>query len=103
MRKSVSYVWESTQDALEFWTQFLRSEASETLTAVWHDAKPEIEEFIDDLQSVFYSVSYRHKKAYSSNANYLFYITLATLSQFKIICTISRKFSTILTTQTIFF
>jgi len=53
MRKSVSYLWESTQDALEFWTQFLRSEALETLIAVWNDAKPEVKDFIDDFQYVF--------------------------------------------------
>lgn len=41
-------MWESAQDSVEFWTQFLRSEATETLTGVWEDAKPDVENLIED-------------------------------------------------------
>ncbi|XP_065216942.1 uncharacterized protein Apoltp isoform X2 [Planococcus citri] len=52
VRNSISYLWTSAQESIEFWTQFLRSEATDTVLDVWHDAKPEMQEFIEDFNNI---------------------------------------------------
>lgn len=66
VRSSISYLWVSAQESIEFWTQFLRSEATDTVMDVWHDAKPGMQEFMDDVKySTFFlkphHVNYYHK------------------------------------------
>ncbi|XP_039297130.1 LOW QUALITY PROTEIN: uncharacterized protein LOC111054146 [Nilaparvata lugens] len=46
------YVWTYASQTVEFWSEYMRSEAVETCADVWRDAKPLLQDFVADVADV---------------------------------------------------
>ncbi|XP_050528812.1 uncharacterized protein LOC126898616 isoform X2 [Daktulosphaira vitifoliae] len=51
LRTSVNQTWTYIQDTTEFWTQYFKSQTIETVSGIWTDTKPEIQEFLNDISN----------------------------------------------------
>ncbi|XP_075219817.1 apolipoprotein lipid transfer particle isoform X2 [Lycorma delicatula] len=49
---SWNYAWNYVLQTFEFWTDYMKNEASDTAYEIWSDAKPILHEFIEDLRDL---------------------------------------------------
>lgn len=49
-QSSWNYAWNYVLQTFDFWTDYMKNEASDTVYDVWSDAKPVVQEFIEDLR-----------------------------------------------------
>ncbi|XP_024085563.1 apolipophorins [Cimex lectularius] len=45
-------IWEYSVSTANFWTNYIKSEAIETITDIWLDAKPIVQDFLEDVRDV---------------------------------------------------
>nr|XP_018903254.1 PREDICTED: uncharacterized protein LOC109034507 [Bemisia tabaci] len=90
----VSYVWDYVHETSEFWTSYIKSEIADSVADIWFDAKPIVQDFIDDIGNLKVlqdDINYFKKQLNDSyNANeffmkdiHTFYLVLAEEMLFK--------------------
>ncbi|XP_073994094.1 apolipoprotein lipid transfer particle isoform X2 [Rhodnius prolixus] len=52
IHSTANYLWNYAVETTDFWTQYIRLETIDTLTDVWFDAKPLLQDFLHDLRDM---------------------------------------------------
>ncbi|KAK9498025.1 hypothetical protein O3M35_003911 [Rhynocoris fuscipes] len=52
MQSSTNYIWNYAIETANFWTQYIRMESMDTLTDIWYDARPVLQDFLIDIRDL---------------------------------------------------